>query len=120
MCDGWEDSDGPLDPTDFFSAPQYLYCQLKAGVQADVAALQEAWDTARTANQDELAMKNEEIATLKAQQEQQLQMLNCPVPIVPYADVTGDYTTGLEITCHPGYELDGAHPHTIHRSLAWV
>lgn len=120
MCEGWENSSGPDDPTDLLTANQYLYCQLSDNLQADIDAVQAAWDASRAANQAELAQKEQELATVRAQFEQQMALLNCPVPIVPYADITGDYATGITISCHDGYDLVGAHPHMIHRNLAWV
>jgi len=107
MCEGWENSSGPDDPTDLLTANQYLYCQLSDNLQADIDAVQAAWDASRAANQAELAQKEQELATVRAQFEQQMALLNCPVPIVPYADITGDYATGITISCHDGYDLVG-------------
>lgn len=88
---------------------EYLYCQLRENIQDSLDVIQAAWDADEAAHAAALAQKEQELATVQAQFAQQLVQLTCPVPIIPFADVTGDYATGLTISCHPGYELVGAH-----------
>jgi hypothetical protein len=99
-------------------------CQATIDEQAAAAAnatAQAAEDYQATLN-EERASHVQAQAQMTAAHQQQLRALRCaPAPVLPFADVTGDFSyggNGLTVTCHDGYADNGATSGTLQCTTA--
>ena len=101
---------------------EYLFCALRDRVAGMVAELQATVDEQAAALGVQQTTCEQAAAQTAAAHQQQLRALRCaPAPVLPFADVTGDFSyggNGLTVTCHDGYADNGATSGTLQCTTA--
>ena len=91
-------------------------------IQNTAEALEQAAETCQATHDEQQTTCEQAAAQTAAAHQQQLRALRCaPAPVLPFADVTGDFSyggNGLTVTCHDGYADNGATSGTLQCTTA--